>query len=341
MANLRNTSTMANCLMIYKLNRWETPAHMKVFGAILFTYCPMIITINAFLISSIIATNQSLENTSNLLIVCLSGSDIAFGAIVLPLIATDHFWYNEPNVCALKTTSVVLQCFFYTNSTGITMLLATDRYLHMNPDFHQSPSRLAKFFKRPRIFVLLLTVSLMSAALAIELHFCMMNGLNLHIYNTLFCAVLTLISITLIVGLYTRGYMRIRRFVAENPVYANREPNEESPEYLKQLFKTVLLLLIALTFSSLPALISSGWLAMAYFTSSSYPPSGSALLYEIMLLLLYTNGVTNAVIIFYRNKKSWKWMKNQLSRFCCRQQRNQEGGPDLSVVVSNVTTTGV
>ena len=69
-------------------------------------------------------------------------------------------------------------------------------------------------------------------------------------------AVLLLILMPILVSMYTHGYIRIRRFVAENPVYQNRgeADSNESPEYLKELFKTVLLLIIVTMISYLPNL---------------------------------------------------------------------------------------
>ena len=332
---------MANCLLLFKLYEWETPTYLKTFGIIFFAYCPIIITINAFLISSIIATNQSLRNTSNLLIVFLSISDIIFGATGVPLISIENIWKDHPIVCAMQTVGPALQVFFFNNSIGITILLAIDRYLHMNPDFHRSPSRLAKLFKRPWIFILLFTIILLSAATAIDIHFSLVGGQKRLMITTVLSAITTLVAMIIIVGLYTRGYMRIRRHVAENPVYANRGPNEESPEYLKELFKTVLLLLIALTVSTLPVIITSLTISLAYFTGSG--PSSSVVVESYLLapFLVYTNAVTNAMIIFYRNKKSWDWLKNRFSRFCCCKQRGQEEQPDSIAVVCNVRETGV
>ncbi len=57
----------------------------RIIGAIYGIYCPVIITINVVLIVSFFATKQSMQNTSNLLTICLSISDSLIGAIVMPL----------------------------------------------------------------------------------------------------------------------------------------------------------------------------------------------------------------------------------------------------------------
>ncbi len=313
---------------------------MRLHGIILFTYCPVIIIINAFLISSIIATKQSLKNASNLILICLSASDILCGAICVPLFSIEHIWYEDQRICSMETTSAVLQSFFIGNSIGLTMLLAADRYMHMNPDFQTSPPRLLVLFKRPWIFGLIFTMILLSAAVAVDLHFSMMGGVKRMMEANLYASVMTFSTMTSIVSLYIRGYLRIRRHVAENPVYANRpDSSDESPGYLKQLFKTVLLLLIALTVSTLPLIITILTISIAYLTGSNSSPRVAAYFHVLSSFFLYTYAVTNAMIIFYRNKKSWDWLRKKVSRLFCCKQRSQDEEHGSTNVGRNIRTT--
>ncbi len=50
-------------------------------------------------------------------------------------------------------------------------------------------------------------------------------------YLTDFTAIVLLVMMPIFVTIYTLGYLRIRRFVVENPVYQNREEADsyESP----------------------------------------------------------------------------------------------------------------
>ncbi len=199
---------------------------------------------------------------------------------------------------------------------------------------------MAKLFKRPGIFGLISTILLFSAGLSIELHFSMTKGRDQLMRSFLIGAILTLTGMMLIMALYTRGYLRLRRYVADNQVHANRR--EESPEYLNKLFKTVLILLIAMIISSSPVLFTTSYLAIAHFTNSSFPPPGSAFLYDNTPFLIYTNGVTNAVIIFYRNKKSWDWfMRNIRKCCCCCKQGSQEEQQNSAAAVFNNREPGV
>ncbi len=216
----------------------------RVFGVIFILYCPVIITINVLLIVSIFATKQSLRNTSNFLIVCLSTSDSIVGAIVMPIRAMENFWLEPEEFCNFIRIARPFQTYLTSNPLLMTMLLAIDRYLHMNPDFHRSPSRLAKLFKRPTICFLILAFSLLSALVSLAgsltKKFTLVRATLSNVLYVCFFLTMTI----LFVALYARGYLRLRRRVAANPIYAHREESasSENPEYLNELFKTVLLL---------------------------------------------------------------------------------------------------
>ncbi len=223
---------------------------------------------------------------------------------------------------------------------GITILIAADRYVHMDPDFHRSSSCIAKLIKRPYIYISIFCVclyfALESTGVYLMMHYMPQGFAHFALYNMIFI----LLAIIFTVGMYTRGYLRIRSFAAENPVYANRgESNSnESPQYLKELFKTVFLLLIVMAISWLPMLITNAITAFNYFiTGTSLTPESAFFSGTISLLLLQTNSVTNAMIIFYRNKKSKKWLMTKV----CRSQRMREEELSSTVVISNTYTTGL
>ncbi len=332
---------MENCLIVNSLYKFGTPSYQRLCGVIILFYSPVIIAINTLLIASIIATKQSLKSTSNLLIVFLCLSDVTIGAIFVPLQGIENIWYDDPRICAIKTATPALQAFCFGNSMGITMLLTIDRYLHMNPDFHRSSTKLAKSFRRPWIFGLLLVVCLISAITALTLHFAIINGLEWMLSVNLFFVVYCTITMVTITALYTRGYMRIRLHLADNPVYANREDPNENPEYLNALFKTVLLLIIALYFSWLSALVLNIVLVSAYFNdSNNFPPPAAEILYITSPFLFNTNSITNAAIIFYRNKKSRDWLMKKVFG-CCRMRGRHAEEQNPADVVRNMRVAGV
>ena len=301
------------------------------------TYSPMVIIANVPLMMSSIATKQSLKNTPNLLIFCMNASDSVIGAILLPVLGFEHIWYDDARTCTLRQVSLAINFAFGGNSIGMTILLAIDRYIHTNPDFHRSPSRFAKCFERPRIYYVIFSTSLFFVSQSVAA-VCVMQYKRIYgFYFMGFNAFFTMVATTVFVAIYMRGYLRIRRSVAENPIYADRgESNsQESPEYLRQLFKTVLLLLITMLATWLPVTVYTILLTIAVFGRLEFVKSDAFYVFsKTTLLFFYLNPILNALIILYRNKKSKEWVMAKLASIC-RKRRN-EGG-DV-VVMSNIGT---
>ncbi len=106
--------------------------------------------------------------------------------------------------------------------------------------------------------------------------------------------------------------------------------------FLKELFKTVLLLVAVAVISSLPFIglnIAATILSFAnhaYLNTTTYKIIANA-----ALILLLANSFSNALIILYRNKKSRKWLKERLNSCCKRKKKEEEqGSPDVIVNIA-------
>ncbi len=331
---------MTKCHILKKLYNFEAQrSPLKISGIITLSCCPVIVTINVLLIASLIATKQSLNKASNLLIVSLSISDSLMGAVLIPFQSIENIWQN---ICPMAMVITMLQTFFLVFSLSMTILLAADRYLHMDPNFRTSPSRIAKLFTIPWIYAMISIAFLLSALTAAGTHFVARLGLESMIYVNICFVVVLLAILSAIVALYARGYLRIRRFVADNPVYANRDEPEssENPDYLNKLFKTVLLLLIAMLVSFVPILLTNTILMFTTLTGVEPSPGVQLIILIVNPILNHTNTVTNACIIFYRNEKSKEWLVTKVFK-CCRKTENREEELRSVAVICNTRTTGV
>ncbi len=301
----------------------------NVFGAINIIYAPLIITSNILLITSMISTQQSLKNSSNLLIVCLSVSDCLIGAILMPLQCVENFWYDFHGKCLLKKSSSLLQLYFCGVSMGMTILLAMDRYIHMSPNYLNAPSKLAKLLKRPNIYFTVFATCLLPAVTSVGMGLTIKHLPNSIMLFVLISFIFVIFSTTLVAAMYIRGYLRIRRSVVENPIYANRGElsANESPGYLNALFKTVLILLIAVLISWLPMFAYIIFLASTKFGKNSTPDT-RFLLKKVAFVFFNLNSALNALIIFYRNRKSRDWLKR-----CIRTCGQQSQSLDDSIVI--------
>ncbi len=301
----------------------------RAFGFIFMLSSPIITAVNALLIISFIATKQPMKKTSNFLILCLSMSDCLIGAVAVPALGIENLWKGIRSTCTLITINMTLQSCLGGISLGMTILLAIDRYLHMNPDFHTSPSKFARIFRAPYIYIVAFTTCLLALSISIAAYLASRLGPNAisQTYAALtFFLVLLEISFA---AVYIRGYLRIRRYVAENPIYANRQaPNaDEGPGYMNELFKTVLLLLIAMLATWSPFLALHLAQAIWYFKKNAYLTSNAFIVFrKTALWLFYSSSAINALIIFYRNKKSREWLFEKFS-FRCKQRSEEQQAP--------------
>ncbi len=310
-----------------------THGELIAFGVIYMMYAPVIVFVNALLIVSMIATKQSLKKSSNLLIVCLSSLDTLTGAIVMPILAVESIWYDFSWIDSLLMISWFLQIYFNGASINMTLLLALDRYVHMNPEFHRSPSKLSKLFKLPNIYATIFALGLLPTGIVV--------GILISAYQKFpayfsLCKSSYIVCLVLVaaffVALYIRGYLRIRRYVANNPIYANNEgPNaNEAPAYVNELFKTILLVLLSMTVFWLPTLLFYGVYSVTTNVATIEIHPYTYLICDLTVrLLYYANSMANALIIFYRNKKSKDWLHAKFQNIC-NTQRVEVDEPNVS-----------
>ncbi len=310
-------------------------------GVIYMIYAPVIVFVNVILIVSMIATNQSLKKSSNLLIVCLSISDALIGALLMPVLSIRSLWYNSPKICLLRIVSWYLQLYLHGVSSITTLLLALDRYMHMNPNFQSSTSKLSKSFKVPYIYLTIFVVCLLPGAVILtSLHFTAQQVPEAPSYFQAFYAISLLMAIMFFTALYTRGYLRIRHHVANNPIYARRgeDNSNEVPAYVDKLFKTVLILLVAMTISWVPSLVMYGIMTIGSFMAKPLiNPDTSLILDSIAILLSYGNSAFNALIVLYRDEKSRDWLRGKF----CHLREIETVEPNVANPNSNMRNSGV
>ncbi len=302
-------------------------------------YTLVINTLNILLIASLIATKQSFKNSTNFLILCLSCNDLAIGLVLLPLNSVINLLDNPQKGPVLETILHVLQPVIGGLSVSTTLLLAIDRYLHMDPDFYRSPFRLAKFFKRPRIFIVVFGSWLAVVIESVALYSITKLGVK-ETMSFLFCYTLFVsFLLILFMAMYARCYLRIRRFVANNPIYANRDEthSNETPEYLHELFKTVLLVLMTTCMSWLPILVEYYIVTVSYlFTKQCLQSKAMAIYNAAALFLFYTNSAVNALIVIWRNTKSREWIAKRF--LMCFDKRNEAVAPN-SLAMNSIGTS--
>ncbi len=307
----------------------------RIIGVISLVYSVLITTTNIILIVSMIATKQSLKHASNFLIICMSVSDTLNGVVLMAVLAVLNLWKTVPGSCLFLTTSMLLQWYFCGVSMSLTVLLALDRYLHMNPDFQTSPSKCSKLFTRPNIYITVSAVHLLTIALILTAYLLARYIPSAVVWADQTFLVLIFLFTSFFVVMYIRGYLRVRRFVVGNPIYKNREASNqnEGPSYLKELFKTVLILLVTVLVAWIPIFALSVACMVANFRV--YLDVDLKFVFSKTAFLFFNlNAAINALVIFYRNQKSRDWFKKSFYS-CFKQSGEQQTSNDDCDVISN------
>ena len=294
-------------------------------AALAITYlCMAVITvaINLLLLAAMVATKQAFSNTSNIFITCLCVIDSLNGAVALPLFSMVRLKYNTLESCILPVVSQINGMFLAYLSLSIIILIAIDRYLHMRTSFNNRTSIFMKLFSGKMIILLLVGITAFAALAAISYLIPSEAGNSGSITKLIVVSIVKLVCIPGTAILYMRGYYRVRAFVRSNPVYnvskfetqlspestkkIKPKTKQATPAYLRNLQKTVLMLIISLVVTYIPFTIANTMHALFYFKNKK--SRAVLLFYDTAALFFMCSFTLNSLIIFKMNGKARDWV---------------------------------
>ena len=280
--------------------------------------------INMLLILSFIATKQIKKNTTNFLIFIMSINDVLLSCMVLPLMVVVLYNSGNDRKCmsfAQDLMSVI--SLLVMHSALLTTQVTLDRYLHMDPNVLNTSKwkgRFKKCFKKPQIYFILLfnvLISVLSAWYTYERRRLDENVIGV---LQLLEAIHVLLGLMFLCGLYLKGYLSIHRHVTQNRVHSDSSGRDycHRSRYLRDLSKTVLLLVVTMILTYVPFVIVTGLLSLTRLAKGYALTKELVLFYSISYLLMCSNGMFNSMIIFYRNKEAKQWVFRKLISYSCR-----------------------
>ena len=300
--------------------------------------CIAIITVivNLLLILAMVGSKQVWSNSSNVLITFMSCVDFINGLMSMPFLAIVRLKRLEKDMCSLKNASQIILVFLAYQSTFIVIMIAIDRYLHMRTTFAKRRSAIMKIFSGKWIILPILCATVLSAAIsAIPMILSKLGNTGIIITLVL----VTLTKCVFIIGiaiLYIRGYLKIREFVRNNPVYndsaclpqTNKDSSNNSrvsskttrPPYLRSLQKTVYLLIIALLACYVPYTFAAT--ARTIFLIQGKESMALLICYDITIFIYFCNFSINSLIVLKMNKKARSWLAKKIK--CCRIDENED-----------------
>ena len=286
------------------IREWlEMFAHKEAYAIILLIVSPITTLLNLTLIISFIATKQVTQNTSNILIFVLSWYDLIAGAVSMPLTANIFLDFNSDDSC-IKVQLLFILSSKESFSLLMNFLLALDRYLHMNPDIQARPSRLQKILNTPSIYFVIVLTVITSNVISVIAAFQFYEKSTL-IANFTFTGLL-LMQLVVVACLYTKGYLRIRKFADSSPVYS--QPMGSTPDYVRKLYKTVLVILSLAFIQYVPFCVIS--ILLAVHSNATQLISNPVFAYSFEIATLSTNAgcFTNCLAILHFNDRAKNWI---------------------------------
>ena len=289
--------------------------HKEPYAVTLLAFSPITILLNLSLIISFIATKQVTQNTSNILIFVVSLYDLAAGSFTMPLTASVLLNKDASNICIKAKLLIILSCNGQ-SSIFLTVLLALDRYLLMNPDIRNRPSRMKIILKTPNIYIVVaamfIIINSLLATFAFELH----RKLTISI-ATSFAAISSILLIIL-VCLYIRGYLRIRKYADNNPVYNESiGSSRATPGYVRKLYKTVLVIVSLACIQHVPYCVAGLIIALHHHPIELRSDTVFTCFFELATLSTHAGCFTNCLAVIHFNSlaKNWIFSKTGIQTF--------------------------
>ena len=242
---------------------------------------------------------------------CLCLSDLLNGAVALPLLAYAVLPNHSSNNCAAVMIAQIAGFLFPVLSGIITLLIAIDRYLNMNPNLDRR-SRCYKLFERPHVYFLLTFLSISIFAISLAGRFMLYYVKTVETRHlamiSLGSVVLLAIAVYAISALYIKGYLRIRKFTEASPIYRERNGRAVRPQYVRNLYRSVFVLVILMLLIYVPICVMHIAVSVYTFTVSHIQHFVVILCYNIIGLLMYLNSIVNSLVILWFNKTAKQWV---------------------------------
>ena len=281
------------------------------------------VLVNSLLIFSFSKTKQ-LTNSTNVYIVFLSLSDcLLVGAVTLPLESILHIVYHDKDNCILSNFVLAFGTFSVKLSGYFILLVGLDRFMNIKTEFKEESCLLKKLRSKCGSIVLTclcLFLSMVQGGIA--------PLTNKYTMPSICIGALDIIVVITVYTLYIRVYMRVRRHCAGSQLYkkdAGRvhvggentegvgmtgQKSDKVPIYMKELTKTVLLILVIIAICYLPYVI----LSICKSSVGHHKVSNTVhVLHVLALLVVYLNSGLNACVILYRNEEARRYLSRKIS----------------------------
>lgn len=294
---------------IYGIFRNESETVVHSVTAVSTVLSSLAFITNGLLLAALVQTKQTKSPT--MLIVYLAIVDMlhmASMAVTMPYSIATKYDENFDKDCIVTTISTFVTGFLSILSPMMTTIVVIDRYNHMDPN--REETCLLKMLQRP--YSIAVAVGLIFFCIQYPAVFFIGAYFNvpMDVYR-LIIAVIFAVLIVLVSFLYIRGYLKVRRFVDESSIYQNNAGVVCRPDYVRRLFKTVLLLLSVLMATFLPATLGNLLISVCNILGIKNH-FASSIVYHFTLPSVLIGPFLNPLILFRYNQEAWLWLRSFL-----------------------------
>ena len=307
----QNLQDGLNCFSTTPLRSSLTSSQIVVFVSILVPLFLSIILSNLCVIVSLIKTKQR-SNTSSYLIIILSLSDCLTGCISVPLTIVLYTEYQKQTNCELQIATHFFASLFSIVSAFMTVLLAIDRYINIDPHLKYLGSRIKTWFSYPKINRIVLFAVIGSLIISVTItiiSFTVWLGLLFAIF-CIGCYLLMLVPTLL----YLHAYLKIKKYIRRSDLYNETESSltQRKLKFFNKFGKTVLLLLVALTILYGPKMVFGAYMSFAFHYALSRLTETQLFVFHMTAVIADSNSTITALLIICRNAKIKQYLLNIL-----------------------------
>ena len=265
-------------------------------------------------LASFKATYQLNNNPSNTLITCFSISDAINSAITLPLFVYLHI--ETTSNCTMQIITTIISTIFSFVSGTITVLIAIERYLYMNPYPGSKTIRMRKWFQAPCLYQLICSVVITACLQGVAMPFIYSSGEIAAVWLNIFFTVICMTGISIMTAIYVRGYLRIRKIVQNSTVCSSTTEASGQintrPLYIRSLQSTVYILITAMVISYAPFAIACIIQGCFFILNVKRGQKTLNAFTAISILAIFSNSTVNSFVIIYKNKKAKEWLLQKI-----------------------------
>lgn len=260
---------------------------------------------NIMLVASLIGTKQ-LDSRINRMFLALSLCDTVIAAIVQPLNIAVLFVRRDQRFCELELTVQALSICSTHCSAYIVVAIGIERLLSIKAS--QLPRNTTNIsYKRPYVLLSICVIS--AAVVSASMTICSKYDMYYVAHMTLL--ILDFFALVIVYSVYIEMYRSVARHVRET-AFLRQNQSSSTAAYATEMVKAITLIIFFLFVSYIPYITSGVIVFQMTFMQGSAANETHAFITYIAYNFVYLNSFFNPVIVLYKNRKLFGYIKEKI-----------------------------